>query len=182
MTDINEGKMLDIAQEYEPALLSDETEIAAATNTIQKLSARHIQIMEFILFNPKMKLGDVAKRFGVTQNWLSVIINSDLFKAELRTRIETMRAMNDVRMATELSEVAFGGLKKMKELLDHEDCDPKTVKEFTGTALEALGYIGKSAMPSGGGNVNVNVGIRNEVTQNDWDEAQAIIRARRSSH
>ena len=44
------------------------------TPGVQKLSVKHTDVMNFMLANPLVKLADVARHFGMTQPWLSCII------------------------------------------------------------------------------------------------------------
>lgn len=178
----SKSELLDIAQEA--ALPSSESHLPVAelegNDRVKKLSARHYQIMEYLLMHPSEKLGSVAKRFGLTPPWLSSLINSDLFKQEFRARLAAMRQMNDLEIMQDMHGVVKVGIKKMKEHLEHEDCDPKTVNEYMHTALETLGYVGKNAAAASPVNVNVGVGIQNtnsnNVPDDVWAEAQAIMR------
>jgi hypothetical protein len=52
---------------------------------IKKLSARHYEIIELLLSGYRPR--DIARSFGLGRQWLSVIMNSPIFLAELHRRI-----------------------------------------------------------------------------------------------
>src|SRR5262245_42735769 len=52
---------------------------------IKKLSPRHYEIMELLLAGTRPR--DIAKTFGIGRQWLSVIINSPVFLAEMNKRL-----------------------------------------------------------------------------------------------
>lgn len=58
----------------------------AESSQIQKMSHMHVAILDYMVANPKVKKGDVAKEFGVTGTWLSIVINSNAFQEMLRQR------------------------------------------------------------------------------------------------
>lgn len=58
----------------------------AESAQIQKMSAKHENILNYIMANPTLKMGDVANFFGVTQPWLSTIIHSHAFQDQLARR------------------------------------------------------------------------------------------------
>lgn len=53
---------------------------------IAKVRYTHDAIIDEILVRPDVSQGELAKRFGFTQTWMSIIINSDAFQERLRER------------------------------------------------------------------------------------------------
>ena len=53
---------------------------------IGKVRYTHDAMIDVILANPAISQGDLAKEFGFTQAWMSIIVNSDAFKARLAER------------------------------------------------------------------------------------------------
>jgi hypothetical protein len=47
----------------------------------KKLSRKHYEIFRIIATDPLLSNGEVARRVGVTESWLSIVINTDMFKA-----------------------------------------------------------------------------------------------------
>ena len=58
----------------------------AESAQIQKVGTHHMAILDYIMANPTERKGDIAKKFGVTQSWLSIIINSHAFQDMLKER------------------------------------------------------------------------------------------------
>lgn len=54
--------------------------------SIQKMSHKHEEILNFLLLNPLLKMGEVAAHFGVTFPWLSTIVHSHAFQDQLKRR------------------------------------------------------------------------------------------------
>ena len=77
---------------------------------IQKMSARHEAILQFMIANPTMKMSKVAAHFGVTGAWLSTIIWSDAFQNQLARRHDELFDVAVGRgIADWWAEIAFGG-------------------------------------------------------------------------
>jgi len=53
---------------------------------IAKVRYTHDAIIDEILVNPAISQGELAKNFGFTQAWISIIVNSDAFQERLRER------------------------------------------------------------------------------------------------
>ncbi len=58
----------------------------AKSAQIKEVSAKHENILNYIIMNPLLRLAEVAAYFGVTQPWLSTIIHSDAFQDRLKQR------------------------------------------------------------------------------------------------
>jgi hypothetical protein len=53
---------------------------------ISKVRYTHDAIIDEILVDPAISQGELSRRFGYTQAWMSIIINSDAFKERLAER------------------------------------------------------------------------------------------------
>lgn len=53
---------------------------------VAKVRYTHDAIIDEILVDPAISQGELARRFGFSQAWMSIIINSDAFKARLAER------------------------------------------------------------------------------------------------
>lgn len=58
----------------------------SASASIQKMSIKHEEILNFLLLNPTRPIGEVAAFFGVTFPWMSTIIHSAAFQNQLKLR------------------------------------------------------------------------------------------------
>lgn len=54
--------------------------------TLQKVRYTHEALIDVILANPAISQRDLAKHFGFTEGWMSIIINSDAFQVRLAER------------------------------------------------------------------------------------------------
>lgn len=53
---------------------------------LKKVSYSHDAMIDMIIANPAISGGELAKEFGYTQTWISIIVNSDAFKERLAER------------------------------------------------------------------------------------------------
>ena len=96
----------------------------AQSAQIQQMSAKHTDILNFILANPIMKLGDVAAHFSVTQSWLSTIIHSDAFQDQLQRRQDEIFDSGILQpIATKLTAAADATLETYMEKIPNLDAD-----------------------------------------------------------
>jgi hypothetical protein len=116
---------------------------------IQKMRATHDAILEFLIANPGPAMQRrCAAHFGVTEAWLSVIINSDIFQAAYRDRRDELFAANIVPLHDKLMGVAHLGVDKLADILS-KSSDPDFVKDATDKILHRLGYAPSTRAPEG---------------------------------
>lgn len=115
----------------------------------------HETIIDDMLARPFDTVKERARRLGYSPSYLSIIMNSDMFKAAYTHRRELYSVMLDTALQRKTMEVADLGLSILKETMElRRTALPfKTVAETTMSVLEKLGYGQK---PSGAG-VTVNV-------------------------
>ena len=53
---------------------------------LKKISYTHDAIIDAIIASPGVSQGELAKEFGYTQTWLSIMIGSDAFQSRLTER------------------------------------------------------------------------------------------------
>lgn len=110
-----------------------------AEKQIQTLKPRHEAIMDWLIGHPTETLGACAQAFGVTQSWLSVIVNSDVFQSRLRektdeTFLETVVPLRDRMMG--LAHRAYERLSEKVEFVQ----DPKMLLDIADKTAHRLGY------------------------------------------
>lgn len=119
-----------------------------AENQIQKVSVKHDAIMDYMLANPASPLSAVAEQFGIGQAWLSVIIHSDAFQAQLKEKKEGVFVATVLPLREKLIGVAHLGLDRTAEALEKSKVETAEGKEFiadtTDMILKGLGYSPKS--------------------------------------
>lgn len=143
-------------------------------SAIAKLGQRHFAIIDWMLANPTSNLEAASKELGYSVPWLSILTNTDLFKAEFARRRQGMEALQHSRITSRLLGVAEAGLENMQTALEGGLASPSQIKEYTDTALEALGYMNPPAKP--GANAPAPVAVL--ITPETMSEARAIIAAR----
>lgn len=110
---------------------------------LKKMGITHEAVMDWLLLNPEKTQGQCAEYFGITEQWLSVVVNSDCFQARLRER----RMLMDHRV-TDITEgrlkgVIQKGLERLEQMVETVP-DPRFVLDTTDKMLARLGYGPKS--------------------------------------
>lgn len=86
---------------------------------IQKVRNIHDAIIDTMIAAPTLSQGELAKQFGYTQGWMSIILNSDSFRDALKRRREEI--IDPKLLATvedRLTAVANKAMERMLERLD----------------------------------------------------------------
>ena len=128
----------------------------AQSASIAKLSIRHEAILQYLLANPIVTMGEVAEKFGVTRSWLSVVVNSEAF-IEARERYQEIAFHETVLPVREKLMVAANkALDRLNQLTPME-MDLDKVRKTAETTLAALGF-GSPKGPSTVNNTQINIG------------------------
>lgn len=79
----------------------------------------HDAIIDEIIAFPSISQGELARKFGFTQSWMSIMINSDSFQYRLAER-KTELVDPKIRASVEarLEQLAKGALDRLLERLD----------------------------------------------------------------
>jgi len=97
--------------------LSLETE--ARKPSVAKVRYTHDAVIDEIIAEPSVSQGELSRRFGFTETWMSIIINSDAFQERLAER---KAILVDPRLIAtiedRLGSLARGSLDKLLERLD----------------------------------------------------------------
>lgn len=144
------------------------------TPGVQKISVKHTEIMNFMLMNPTQKLADVAKHFGYTQPWLSCIIHSEAFQAQLSIQQEAIFNGTVLPIKEKMLAMAHQGLDQLSDRMPM--MKEETVAKVTDSVLDRLGFGSKmnpSAPPAPGGQVNLTINLRQEL-----EDARKLIGSR----
>ena len=88
-----------------------------AAAELQNLTPRHDAILAYVMANPSVKRGEVARIFGVTESWLSTIIHSDLFQAKLKDRTDEVFSECLVPLVDKVNGLAHSALDNLAESL-----------------------------------------------------------------
>lgn len=152
--------------------------MGAAMGEIQRISIRHNEIMDYLMANPRVKLGDVARHFGITQPWLSQVIHSEAFQLLLKEKQDCAFHETVLSIREKINVAANLAMDKVIENLPNEP-DLRTVQDVAADMLNRLGF-GSKPIGSGPGSVNVqnNTFVTlNNTTRDEIAEARKLLEA-----
>lgn len=139
---------------------------------ITKLRSWHKDLVDYFLLNPGASQREAARHFGVSESWLSQLMNTDAFKAyEAKRRAEHQEMISRVVISGAAARVAEAGLKRLEqEIKGGLPYSPSELVEATDMALRALGF-----QPQRGSEVNVEVSVPTEVILNAREKMAKVI-------
>jgi hypothetical protein len=125
-------------------------------NAVARLSHRHEQIINWLLENPHKQLRECADHFGYSQSWLSQLIHSDIFQAQLKERQEGVfvAVANDI--PAKLRGLADLAIEKVSRMVEESE-DPSLAVDVFDKALHRLGYAPQKAAQATAPVAQVNV-------------------------
>lgn len=150
----------------------------STTHTIRKLSWWHESIIDWMLLHPEGRLGDCAREFDCTQTWLSVIVNSDLFRARLAMRRAELAGEIGATVIDRLSGIAGQALESIAEKIERErtKLPMGELRETATMALNALGYGARSSPAQHASNNVYNFNGPTHVSRDVLDAARSKMR------
>lgn len=134
-----------------------------AEKQVEKVSDWHRNLIEYLIANPRATLRELSREFGVTIGWLSVIKNSDSFRAELEKRREEHSGYISATVADKLTAVAEVTLEEILERFDGPDrasIPLSGLRDIADVSLKSLGFgakAGGNTSPVGGDQYNFYV-------------------------
>lgn len=135
-------------------------------------------IIDWMIANPGRPLHECATHIGRTPSTLSMIINSDIFKAALAERKANFQTHHDFGIIEKTTRVAHASLDAILDTLEKKrDKIPLgQLKEVSDSALQRLGYgIGGPAVQVNVQN-NDNRQVTVQATASDIEEARMALR------
>ena len=101
------------------ALWTEDIPVSPKKAELAKVRYTHDAVIDEIIANPSISQGALAKAFGFTDTWMSIIVNSDAFKERLAER---KAFLVDPRLIATIEDrldtLARGSLDKLLEKLD----------------------------------------------------------------
>lgn len=135
----------------------------------------HDAIIDYMLTHPGAPLKELALEFKRSISHISIIINTDMFKA----RFEQRRQSLNQALGQSVQQKMLGALDLALEVVTEQMKTKRTqlpfkdVAAFTNSTLERLGYGSKATAPS----VVVNNGPQQvTITSSDLEEARQLLR------
>jgi len=114
---------------------------------IKKVRYTHDAMIDEILMNPAVSQGELAKQFGFSQTWMSIVINSDAFQERLAERKGQLTDPSVIASINErLDAIAKRSLDKIMERLDSPTANLKTLELV---AIAKIGVGDKNTRPAG---------------------------------
>lgn len=131
------------------------TKLSPERRQIKAMKPKYEQILIWLIENPAAPIRDCAEYFGVTSQWLRIIINSDAFRARLAERQDEVfhTCVADLRDKTHAA--AHEALDLFMDKI-HVIEDPMKLLKAVDTLFERLGYTNKA-----------NIGSPTHYTQNN---------------
>lgn len=103
-----------------------------AADSIAKIRYSHLDMIDYLIANPKCSQGELAIRYGYTQSWISTVMSSDAWKAQFaKRRDEIVDPVLSMTVNERMEGLAARSIERLMEHLDRPEC-PATV------ALKAL--------------------------------------------
>ena len=106
---------------------------------LQNVRLRHQAIADWLIANPDRSQGECAAAFGITQAWLSVVVNSDIFRDYLQTRLNEVSTPVMFTLREKLMGVAHRAVEKLGSAVDASS-DPEFLLAAADKTLHRLGY------------------------------------------
>jgi hypothetical protein len=119
---------------------------------IQKVSATHEQIMNWLVLNPEKSMRECADAFGYTQAWLSTLVHSDAFQAKLAEKQQLVQARVCASIPEKLNRVTDVALDKLATMVEASE-DPEFILNVADKALHKLGFGPATARNPQGGTI-----------------------------
>lgn len=116
---------------------------------IHSISHRHKEIVDWLLTHPNVKnLQELANYMNISRSWLSVVMQSDVFKEYMAKR----RAAHETELREKLVmrqlDVALKALDKLDDILGDDEVDDRLVFDVANKTAQNLGFGPSRGRPS----------------------------------
>lgn len=112
----------------------------------KRLTVRHELIQDYMILNPAATRAQIAEEFEVSEQMISMLTTSDLFRHQLSVRRDRMeRKVEDTALARlqgKTARLAEVGVEKLTEAIEKGNVDLDGVRATSEMALKMLGYGG----------------------------------------
>jgi len=117
---------------------------------------KHTMIVDLWIAEPHLKQYEIAERLGLSEPWLSGIVNSDAFKVYAAARLDEHRKKLSDAVITKATKVTINALEKLDDKLEEKNT---TVTEVVAAGRFASDVAGFSKQPSATITNNQNVAV-----------------------
>lgn len=115
---------------------------------LAKLSYKHDEVLDCILANPHVTLGQLSQLTGYTVPWLSQLINNDLFQAAYATRRGEVVAPIIATIQEKLTALGHMAVEKLAAKVAVSE-DPEFLLDAFDKTMHRLGYAPKTSNAPG---------------------------------
>lgn len=122
-----------------------------ATTQLQKLSPMHYQLIDWLIVHKAQKgwAEKCCEHFGISRSWLSIVMNSDVFKELYEQRQQNHNRQITEQIAAQTADVAVAALTRLRAILEDDEVDDRLVLDTANSALKNLGLAPRAgAAPS----------------------------------
>lgn len=161
------------AEGYTPPSSEDQHGFKEERYQLQKVSVTHDQIMNWLIANPGTgMMGRCAIHFGLTPAWLSTIVHTDAFQAQLRDKQEKLFEAHIMPLEEKIVGTAHAAIDKLGEAIMTE-ASTRVLADTTDKLLNRLGY-GATGGPTTVNNTQNNYNVPKDM----YAQARERMRAR----
>jgi hypothetical protein len=128
---------------------------------IKTLEPWHENLIDWLIMNPHTSRKDCAAYFDISYTWLSMVINSDLFKERLAARQERQADLVSRTVIGQAQAVAEQSLELLSDRLSQDEIVQLPTAEVREIAALSLKTIGLGGAPAGSGGPAINAGVVN---------------------
>ena len=97
---------------------------------LKKVTEVHKRMVDHILLEPDVSNKGLAECFGYSETWISIIVNSDAFQAELEKRRQVHERDLSETILTKAQTLAGHSLDYLNDLFEKED-SPAEISSLT---------------------------------------------------
>lgn len=108
------------------------------------LQIKYDAVVDWLVLNPEKSIRECADHFGMTPNWVSNLIRSDMFQAKLTARREQITSRVTAAIPEKLRTVADLALDKLADQISKSE-DPEFILSAADKALHRMGFAPASA-------------------------------------
>lgn len=106
---------------------------------IHSVSHRHEAMADWLLANPTIRnLQEMANHFGYSRSWLSIVMNSDVWKEYWHERRTNYVATLEDGIQRAQMDVALKALQKLPFIIEDEETDPRLVFDIANKTVAQL--------------------------------------------
>ena len=106
------------------------------------MSPQHHLLIEHIIVHSHRRgwALECCKKFGISRAWLSIVMNSDVFRERFERRLAEHQRITSIELAQQVTHVAGKALERLSHVLDDPECDDRLALDIANSTLKQLGF------------------------------------------